>query len=378
MKTGLLASRLMAYAADGAEIENELLENIDYERLYRFSKEHSVVNTVCYALMKLNKLPQEYAAVFQKELKLGRAREATQELEMQEIVQELENRGIKYMLLKGSVMKHLYPRPDLRSMCDIDIQYDTAHKAELDSFMLERGYEKSEVSGTDGVNISYIRKPFMNIEFHGVLMDTDIPLYNSYFGNNFERTVPVRGCEVKYSDEDFFVFMAAHLAKHYFLGGSGVRSLLDIWLYLRKKPQLDKEYIFSELKKIRLDEFMKIMLDITCVLFDGANPSQQLESVIEYIFTSGTYGTVNNRAAENIENVTKKSYVLKRLFPDREFMSINYPIVKKCVFLLPLMWLVRLVTVFIKKGYKGSDVDRVINVTQSITDARKIPGNPKG
>ncbi len=378
METGLLASKLLAYAADGAEFENGLPEIIDYERLYRFAKNHSVVNIICYALMKLNKLPQEYAAAFQKELKIGRAREATQEIETQEIVQELEQRGIRYMLLKGSVLKNLYPRPDLRSMCDVDIQYDTAHKCELDSFMLERGYEKAEVSGTDGVNISYLRKPYMNIEFHGVLMDTDIPLYNSYFGNNFERTVPARGCEVKYTDEDFFVFMAAHLAKHYFLGGSGVRSLLDIWLYMRKKPQLDVEYIFEELKKIKLDEFIRIMLGINSVLFDSAKPTPQQESVIEYIFNSGTYGTQKNRASESVKEKSKLSYALKRFFPDREFMAINYPIVKKCVLLLPLMWIIRLVTVFFKSGYKGSDVDTVMNVTDAQTDARKIPGNPKG
>lgn len=378
MNTGLLASRLMAYAADGAQIEKELLQNIDYERLYKFAKTHSVVNIICYALKQLDKLPPEYAAPFERELKLGRAREATQEIEMQELKQELEKRGIKHMVLKGSVMKHLYPRPDLRSMCDVDIQYDTAHKHELDGFMTERGYELSEVSGTDGVNIAYKRVPFMYIEYHGALMDTDVPLYNAYFGTNFERTVPVQGCEVKYTDEDFFVFMAAHLAKHYFIGGSGVRSLLDIWLYMRKKPELDKEYIFGELKKIRLDEFINIMFEITSVLFDGAEMKPGLENVIEYIFSSGTYGTVSNKAAETVKEEGKLKYLFRRFFPGRDFMAINYPIVKKCILLLPLMWLVRLVTVFFKKGYKGSDVDTVMNVTAAQTDARKIPGNPKG
>ena len=378
MNTGLLASRLMAYAADGAEIEKELLQNIDYERLYKFAKAHSVVNLICYALKQLDKLPPEYAAPFERELKIGRAREATQELETQELVQELEKRGIKYMLLKGSVMKHLYPRPDLRSMCDVDIQYDTAHKHELDGFMTEHGYELSEVSGTNGVNIAYKRVPFMYIEYHGALMDTDVPLYNSYFGVNFERTVPVQGCEVKYTDEDFFVFMAAHLAKHYFIGGSGVRSLLDIWLYMRKKPELDKEYIFAELKKIRLDEFINIMFSVTSVLFDGEKMKPELENVIGYILSSGTYGTASNKAAETVKEEGKLKYVLRRFFPDKDFMAINYPIVRKCVLLLPLLWLVRLVTVLFTKGYKGSDVDTVMNVTEAQTDARKIPGNPKG
>lgn len=376
MDTGLIASRLFAFAADGVPCEELKNEQIDYSALYKFSKAHSIVNTVCYALEKLNMLPEEYAAPFRRELKIGRAREAVQELELEEISAQLESRGIKYMPLKGSVMKHLYPRPDLRSMCDLDIQYDTSRKNELDEIMLPMGYEVAEVSGTDGVNISYIKKPFMYIEFHGVLMDTDIPLYNSYFGTDFERTVPDSGCRCKYTDEDFFVFMAAHLAKHYFLGGTGLRSLADIWLYLKKKPELNTDYIFGELKKIRLDEFIRIIIGINKVLFEGKEPDESQKAVINYILGSGTYGTMENHSAESVKNRSKLKYLLGRLFPDRRFMAINYPVVDKCVLLLPLFWVVRLVSTFVKKGYKGSDVDVVMNVTAAQIDARKIPGNP--
>lgn len=377
MNIGIIASRLMAYAVEGIPINKEKLGDIDYEKLFKFSKAHSAANLVGYALQKLDMLPDEYAAPFLKELKLSMVREATQELETQEIAAQLEKRGIRYMMLKGSVMKQLYPLPYLRSMCDVDIQYDTAFKARLDDFMSDLGYEKAEVSGTDGVNIAYRKKPFMYIEFHGALMDKDVPLYNRYFGTDFERTIPVNGCEVKYSDEDFFVFMAAHLAKHYFLGGSGLRSLLDIWLYLRKKPELDREYIFAELKKIKLDEFINIMLGINAVLFEGAKPSEQQKNIISYILSSGTYGTTANKSAELIKNQSKGSYVKQRLFPDREFMAINYPVVKKCVLLMPLFWIIRLVSVSLKKGFKGSDVEKVMNVEASKIDARKIPGNPK-
>lgn len=377
MNIGIIASRLMAYAAEGIPINKEKLGDIDYEKLFKFSKAHSAANLVGYALQKLDMLPDEYAAPFLKELKLSMVREATQELETQEIAAQLEKRGIRYMLLKGSVMKQLYPLPYLRSMCDVDIQYDTAFKARLDDFMPDLGYEKAETSGTEGVNIAYRKKPYMYIEFHGALMDKDVPLYNRYFGTDFERTIPVKGCEVKYSDEDFFVFMAAHLAKHYFLGGSGLRSLLDIWLYLRKKPELNKEYIFAELKKIKLDEFINIMLGINAVLFEGAKPSEQQKDIISYILSSGTYGTTANKSAELIKNQSKGSYVKQRLFPDREFMAINYPVVKKCVLLMPLFWIIRLVSVFLKKGFKGSDVEKVMNVEASKIDARKIPGNPK-
>ncbi len=376
MEVGVIAARLIAYVIDGVEPDFENNLQIDHDLLYSFSKSHSVDNIVGVALKKLNMMPPQYEQAYEKAYKISLAREATQEFETQDITEEFERRGIKYMLLKGSVMKHLYPSPELRSMCDVDILYDTAHFDELEEIMTERGYELKEASGTDGVNVSYIRKPFMNFEFHGVLMDTDIPLYNAYFGNNFEHTVADEGFRVKYPDEDFFVFMMAHLAKHYFHGGTGLRSLADIWLFLRKKTQLDMTAVYEKLKKIKLDEFTDIIIGVNGVLFDGNEPTAQQSDIIDYIFHSGTYGTQQHRTADGIKDISKKQYLLRRLFPDREFMSINYPSVKKCALLLPIFWIVRLISVAFKKGYKGSDVDMVLNLEKSSLDARKIPGCP--
>lgn len=376
MEVGVIAARLIAFIVDGVDPKLEKDFCIDHDALYTFSKAHSVDNIVGIALEKLNMMPTQYEAAYKKAYKISLAREATQELETQDVAEEFERRGIKYMLLKGSVMKHLYPSPELRSMCDVDILYDTAHLGELEEIMTERGYVLKEASGTGGVNVSYIRKPFMNIEFHGVLMDTDIPLYNAYFGNNFEHTVADEGCRVKYSDEDFFVFMTAHLAKHYFHGGTGLRSLADIWLFLRKKPQLDMSAVKEKLRQIKLDEFTDIIIGINGVLFDGNEPTVQQSDIINYIFHSGTYGTQQHSSADGIKDISKSEYLIKRLFPGREFMSINYPSVKKYAFLLPLFWIIRLISVACKKGYKGSDVDMVLGLDKSSLDARKIPGCP--
>ena len=112
------------------------------------------------------------------------------------------------------------------------------------------------------------------------------------------------------------------------------------------------------------------------VLFEGKAPDETQKSVISYILGSGTYGTTENRSADNVKNQSKLKYLLGRFFPDREFMAINYPAVRKCALLLPLFWVIRLVSTFFKKGYKGSDVDLVMNVSSAQIDARKIPGNP--
>lgn len=374
MEVGVIAARLIAYVIDGVEPDFENNLQIDHDLLYSFSKSHSVDNIVGVALKKLNMMPPQYEQAYEKAYKISLAREATQEFETQDITEEFERRGIKYMLLKGSVMKHLYPSPELRSMCDVDILYDTAHFDELEEIMTERGYELKE---EDGFYVSYIRKPFMNFEFHEIVMNADIPLYNEYFGKDFKYTVPDgNGCAVRYPDEDFFVFMMAHFAKHYFLGGTGLRSLADIWLFLRKKTELDLKTVYEKLRSIELDEFTDIIIGVNGVLFDGKEPTAQQSDIINYIFHSGTYGVAEHSTADGIREMSKVEYLIKRLFPNREFMSINYPSVKKCALLLPIFWIVRLISVAFKKGYKGSDVDTVMSLDSFQVDARKIPGRP--
>lgn len=373
MQAGRIASALVAFVIDSVEPDLELIKQADHEELFNFSKSHSVDNIVGIALEKLNMMPEQYEQAYSRARKIGLMREATQELETQDLLEEFERRGIRYMLLKGSVMKHLYPTPDLRSMCDVDILYDTAHFDELEQIMTQRGYRFKE---SEGFYVSYIKKPFMNFELHGIPMNADIPLYNKYFGENFRHAVSDGGMSMVYPDEDFFVFMVAHLAKHYFLGGTGLRSLADIWLYLRRKPGLDMAKVKAKLKEIELDEFIDVIIGVNGVLFEGKVPTSVQNDIIDYIFHSGTYGTEENHKAENVKNLSKGRYVISRLFPGREFMSINYPLVKKCVLLMPLMWIVRLLTVAVKKGYKGSDVDVVLGVSGAQIDARKIPGSP--
>ena len=158
MEAGLIAARLMAFAIDGVDPGLDKNAEIDHKELLAFARSHSIANVIAVALSKLNIMPPQYASEYDRSYKTGLVREATQEIETQDISEELCSRGIRHMLLKGSVMKYLYPSPDLRSMCDVDILYDTAHKDRLEEIMTERGYTLAEASGTDNVNISYTFK----------------------------------------------------------------------------------------------------------------------------------------------------------------------------------------------------------------------------
>jgi len=374
MEIGYTAAALIGSVLGGsAPLPTEAL---DYDALYRFAHEHSIVPLIACALKKADRLPPEQKSRFTNDLHVAMAMEATQEFYLQSLSDAFREKGIQFMPLKGCVMKHLYPQPFLRTMCDIDIQYDPARKKEVNDILLEKGFFFEEATGTDGVNVSYRKPPYLHVEMHGVLMDADVPLYHSYFGKNFERTVPKNGSEVMFGDEDFFIFMTAHLAKHYFAGGTGLRSIADLWLYLKKKPALNTRYIFEELKKIELDEFLRIILGAADVLFDGKEADETLQTVCRYIFDSRTYGTAEHRATRQADSSDRGAYLKKRLFPDAEFMAINYPIVKKCKLLLPLFWLIRLITVVFSRRGRKNDVTAVLSSSRQMLDARNIPGKP--
>lgn len=375
MEIGYIAAALVGLALGGKAAPPG--GEIDYDALYRFAHEHSIVPLVAYGLKKADlSPPPEQAGRFANDLRVAMAMEATQEVYLQRLSEAFREQNIKFMPLKGCVMKHLYPQPFLRTMCDLDIQYDTARRDDVNKILLANGFFFEEASGTDGVNVSYRKPPYLHVEMHGVLMDADVPLYHEYFGKNFERTVPKNGSEVMYPDEDFFIFMVAHLAKHYFMGGTGLRSVADLWLYLKKKPELNVRYLYDELKKIELDEFLKIILGAAGVLFDGKEADETRQAVCRYLFDSKTYGTTAHLITRQADSSDRGAYLKKRLFPDAEFMAINYPAVKKCKLLLPLFWLIRLVTVVFTGRGRNNDVTAVLSASKETLDARNIPGKP--
>jgi hypothetical protein len=61
--------------------------------------------------------------------------------------------------------------------------------------------------------------------------------------------------------EDFYIYQMGHLYKHYSKGGSGIRSVLDTYIYLKRYEDiLDRGYLDKEFEKMgilaaRFDEY---------------------------------------------------------------------------------------------------------------------------
>lgn len=329
---------------------------VDWNGLFSLCQKHQIVPLVYYGAICSG---------------LG-APEMFLEATMQAVLQEQEQfnafgqitaafneAGITYIPLKGSVLKHLYPKTEMRAMGDMDILIHPAQYDQIRPIMQGLGF--SEIGESDH-EYQWIKPPFVHVELHKKLIPQSDPDYYAYFGEGWERFLPDAEHKHRYRmrSEDELIFLFAHLTKHYRGKGIGVRHFTDIWVYLKRNPALDMSYINRELQTMGLDVFFGHVCDTVAVWFDGAEPNELIDFITHRVLTSGSYGTLErHQVSEAVRTSTieqsiskaKRKELWKLIFMPLSEMRIKYPVLRRAPVLLPVMWVVRWVTaVFCKRG----------------------------
>lgn len=352
-------------------------ENLNWEKLYQFSARNGLANMAWYGLARLDQESQpdqRTMAKFQLDCKKAIAKEATQHLVAEQILQAFEENQIDCMPLKGYLVKYLYPRPDMRLMADVDILFKDAQTEQVLEKMLELGFSVEHQGGYHDI---YYRHPFMNVEMHRRLMDEDSP-YSEYLNKTWDRAKLKDGSKFTYqlSQEDFYIYLLIHLTKHYTGIGTGIRSFLDIWLYNKRyRGEMDWAYIQVELEKTRLWEFAKNINGLCAVWFGNAQSNELYDEMTGEIFSGGIYGS-RKRAIISSINIVKTGqknasrtalylYRLELFFPPLRTMKILYPFLETLPFLLPFCWAARGVrSLILKRKHMFQTIKRAHSVSK--------------
>ena len=148
------------------------------------------------------------------------------------------------MALKGSVIRKEYPQEYLRQSCDIDVYVSDGDKNRINAIMTGMGYEI--IDCTSPLHYEYRKKSVINVEIHHKLM-TDRHHWYGICMDIEKNLCPASGkkYEMQMSDEDFYIYMIAHIAKHIVnQAGVGIRPICDIWVFLQNPGRkLDRKYI---------------------------------------------------------------------------------------------------------------------------------------
>ena len=343
----------------GAQLKNETLpkvpQNLDWDKVYKIAKAHNILNIIAYGIKKGDYNPdEELFKKFLQSLYTSLIVDENQKRDFSVLFDAFSKNDIKFLPLKGIVLKPIYPSPDMRNMSDGDILIDIADRDKIEKLMESLGYTFIKESNHE---LIYQKPPFTNVELHKIL----VPSYNedlyAYYGDGWDRAKK-RETSQRYemSTEDTFIYIITHFAKHYRDGGAGIKYIIDIWLY-KNSYDIDMDYVLTEMKKMNLEKFTLCLLKLTRVWFEGEATDDLTLSMTQYIIGSGQYGSMKNATLvgtmrENQEKSGKevaKRGLLYLLFPNFSHMKRNYPVLRKAPYLIPFLWIWRWIRIVVGK-----------------------------
>lgn len=359
------------------------VEGLDWQYMMKLCRYQKIDHLVAYAVSGLQGCGEIPADVKERMLKAqqkGVAREVTQYFSLQEIQQRFEESGIENLPLKGAQLKNDYPSPDMRFLTDLDILCPLEKQEEIKGIMESLGYVMDHGGGHHDV---YVRKPFMTVEIHWIC-STENDEMDAFLCEVWNRCEKVEGCQMSYRMpwEDYYVYMIGHLAKHMRYGGIGIRMLLDLFVFERKrKSECDWKYVEEHLEQAGLLRFAHTMQAFLWKCMTEEEDFFEKNILLEHLIGSGAYGTMENHTGMRLlKDGGKKSRIFQNrirvaaaaLFPSPDAMKQLFPMVKKYPFLLPAAWIWRLLMKAIFANKKGCEVLKNVVETKQVAQMDQV------
>ena len=142
------------------------------------------------------------------------------------------------------------------------------------------------------------------------------------------------------SDEMFYFYHIAHLAKHFESGGVGMRPFLD--LYILKRDTSNEKKRQELLRLGGIDTFEAVAKSIAISWFEGGELDEVGLRAERFVLLCGTYGSVYNMMVLEKERLGKGfKYLFKRVFMPFESVKCAYPILNKHKWLFPFCQVAR-------------------------------------
>ncbi|MBE5921188.1 MAG: hypothetical protein E7269_00295 [Lachnospiraceae bacterium] len=351
-KHGEYLIRFLASTLKG-NVPSDLPQELSWGKFYALAKQHCVTGMLSAGAQGMVTPPEpNVLAQFQKDAQRQMQMGLLQLFERDVLCEALTSAGVSILPLKGCLMKEMYPAVEYRYMGDLDILFDVTKDAQVQAILEENGYMAEHVGIQH--DDSYSKPPYMHVEMHRSMVPADSE-YFPYYENIFDRAHPLPENPHHYtlSWDDFYIFMLVHLYKHHTEGGSGIRSIMDIYVFLEAhENDLHRDYLAQEFDKLGITDFVTSMEALAKDWFADEQFSEEFAGLTLYILSSGVFGTKDHYIENRLKKyesgarsplAAKLSYFYHRVFPGMQVLYLNYPVLKKWKILTPFCWAHRLI-----------------------------------
>ena len=331
-----------------AKIVNELNAEI-LERLYTISKAHDLAHILAVALSKCGKLGDDLVSKkFQIKAVSAVSHYERARYDLQTICDALEQAQIPYIPLKGSVLRQYYPEPWMRNSCDIDV---LVRKENLTTAMQVLQDVLGYTLRKEGTHeFSFCSPSNVCVEMHfDLIEDGRVNAAGEILKDVWNKARLKENTKFHYllSDEQFYYYHIAHMAKHFEQGGCGIRPFIDLWIMDAGK-QIDWEKRNQLLQKGKLLKFARAAKKLSKIWFENEHYDHVARIMEEYVIRGGIFGTKSTRVTlHQKQKGSKWRYALWRILPPYSTIKNIYPILQSHPWMTPFAQIYRWVKIVV-------------------------------
>ena len=359
---------LISYAIRGIKPDINQMKTNNWEKLFEYAEDHHV-KALVYSVLPKNRdsmdMDDALYERWKRDAVLASIGQIQHIRQVEKVLKRFNESKLPVILLKGLVIRELYPKPELRTMCDADILVRESDLDKAREIMINEGYVEREKSP---VHISFINKNHSVVEVHWTIGDY------RFFADKHDLEKGMWECAEKvrvgesealsFSPEDLCLHLCIHMAVHVLTGGFGIRQLCDLVLLVEKKGDLiDWTSFYNKCEKWGIQKFISIVFLLCNHLLHMDIPEEMknhitfekgdfesIKALADDILDGGAYGKKDltgvfaNELAYDPERKRAGSSFgvvmrfLKLLFPPIGKLSNRYAYAKKNSIFLPVAW----------------------------------------
>ena len=338
--------------------------------LYAISKKHDIAHLVGYSLISgkiINKYGDEkFYSLFNQAQMMAIYRYEKINYAFNEISNALEENEIEFIPLKGAILREYYPEPWMRTSCDIDILVRNSDIENVIGLLCKKCCcSRGKDCTTHDYNLVYANEVHLELHY-SLTQDGKLPQADEILCDIWEYSGEKQGFNFnkELKNEIFILYHLAHMAKHFLIGGCGIRSFIDLTLILRKM-EYDTVLLNDLIKRAGLTKFYESLLILLDVWLNNAEHTVLTLQMENFILTGGVYGTARNSAAIKAgKGESKLKTLIKLIFLSRENLEIIYPKLKKHPNLLFFYQIKRWFNIFNRD--KRKKIKNIVNARKSV------------
>lgn len=303
-------------------------------------------------------------------------------VQQQELLKIMNEAGIPFVILKGAAAAVYYPRPEHRTMGDVDFIVQPQNFDRAAQVMLENGFEPIDVENDR--HYEY-KKNGVIFELHRYFSLGGNPQIAHAFDNMIFEAIPT--IELKKIENYSFpmlpatangLVLLAHIDQH-MEGGLGLRQIIDWMLFVDQELSEEKWSLEFE-HAVRSFGLHKLAITVTrmCQIYLGLREEgiswcmdadeDLCRELIAVIMRRGNFGRKigdSSRTIQAMNEIASISNLPKQL---QQRGEANWKMLKKYPFLKPFAWIYQLFR-YIHKGLSRKNA--IHQLSQDVIERQK-------